>query len=504
MKIEGQKVISAEAMKTAEQKSIEAGADDEAYMKQAAAEIAREVELCREKLFREKQLAILVGKGNNGGDALAAACHLLDQGYKITAFLAVARQETSNLSKKFSDIFCEKGGDVRELQQDQTLDFFSSGMILDGLFGTGFSGEAKDTFAVLIKAANDSKIPIISIDIPSGLSGNDGKVEGPCIQAYQTIYLGLPKTGFFFGDGFNYIGNLIKAEFGIEDRFLREVQGVGCLLHEMNVKKLAPKVVRNRHKYQAGYVLTVGGSRGMGGAPVMAAHGALKAGAGMSRLFSPEGMKMDLINCPVEIIKTPYNPGEAAPILEEAERAKVAVLGPGLGRTKEAFKILDMLLKELKLPCVLDADALFFLAKNPKRQFSQPTVLTPHRQEMMRLFGQKKPLADRELIQRCQEYCEEKRCSLVLKGAPSWIFHPKTTPLISIYGSPGMATAGSGDVLAGILGGIIAQGLELREAAAFSVFLHGLAGKIAANNKTPYCMTATDILHFLPNAFASL
>ncbi|GAB4194155.1 MAG: NAD(P)H-hydrate dehydratase [Simkaniaceae bacterium] len=503
-KLEGRKVIKASTMKLAEKKSIDEGADDEAYMKQAALGIAAEVERLTKIWKRKKEIVLLIGKGNNGGDAFTAGCYLLDKDYNLRAYCLSPLEDTSFLCQKFGKRFQEKGGSIEVIEETESLCFPCCGWILDGIFGTGFSGKPEGKYAALIAKANESGVPIISIDIPSGLNGDSGEVKGPCIAAFHTIFLGQPKTGFFFGEGYNYIGTLSGVDFGMPPKYMEEIDGLGFLLHEAAVSQLKPKVQRNRHKYQAGYVLTIGGSKGMGGAPIMAAHGALKAGAGMSRLFFPEGMKMDLINSPVEIIKTAWEAGQIDSIYEEAKRAKAAVLGPGLGRGDNAFYILEELLQNLELPLVLDADALFFLAKHPDRQFKQQVILTPHHQEMLRLLGKEGFDQEEEMIAACQKYVEGKGCTLVLKGAPSWVFHPKSKPIIVPRGDPGMATAGSGDVLSGILGAVVAQGLPLREAAVFGVYIHALSGEIAAAKRTSYCLMATDLIDFLPEAFALL
>jgi len=497
--LEGQKVITASEMKRVETISIDAGADAEAYMKQAAFGIATQVQQISQHLSKEKKITLLIGKGNNGGDAFCAGCYLIEKGYEIVAYLLLPLKELTPLSQKFGSECQKKGGRLIHLQTDDQCLVFG-GIILDGIFGTGFSGKPKGLAAQVIEKANQSKIPIVAIDIPSGLNGDNGQADGPCIEAYQTIYLGLPKAGFFYGNGYNYIGRLSGVDFGMDPSYLDQAHGVGYLINESAASNLKPKILRNRHKYQSGYVLTIGGSKGMGGAAILAAHASLRAGAGITRLFHPEGMEMDLVEAPVEVIKAPWKE-----IYQEAKRAKSAVIGPGLGKAETVFQFLEDILQKLSIPLVIDADALYFLAKHPKIELPKSVILTPHHQEMLRLLGREQAFdKEEEFHANCQAFVEEKQCTLVLKGAPTWVFHPKTSPLIIPRGDPGMATAGAGDVLSGVLGAMLAQGLSSREAAVFGVFIHGLAGELAAKEKTSYSLIATDLIEFLPKAFALL
>ncbi len=494
----GPKVIAAKEMQRIEKASIEAGANDESYMKQAAYGIAAEAMAFAERLERKKEVSLLIGKGNNGGDALAVGCYLLDKGFKVLVHLSCSLEETSPLSQKFGTRLFEKGGELRPKLTDR-------GIILDGLFGTGFSGEPTDRFRELIEAANHSLSPIIAIDIPSGVNGNTGETGSLCIHATHTVYLGLPKVGFFLGEGYNHIGTLSAVDFGMDPKYLEQASECGYLLNEQEVSKLKPIIKRNRHKYQAGYAITVGGSTGMSGAPVMTATGALRCGAGMSRLFYPKHIQGEIATYPIEVIKTPWEGEEIAEILEEADRAGVAIIGPGLGRKKGTGALLDRLLAALSIPLVLDADALHYLSTLSDYRFSRPVMLTPHHGEMLKLLKRAKPYENpRDLVTATQQYAKEKNCTVVLKGAPTWIFHQNLQPVIICRGDPGMATAGSGDVLAGMLGGLVAQGLEMHEAAVFGVYLHAVAGEFAAKARTSYCLLASDLLQFMPKAFSSL
>jgi NAD(P)H-hydrate epimerase len=231
----------------------------------------------------------------------------------------------------------------------------------------------------------------------------------------------------------------------------------------------------------------------MPGAAALATAGVLRSGAGIVRLFSMPGTPSDQLLA--EVIHEKY---DLKKIQEESKRAAAYFVGPGFGRGPADIKILGQLLPSLRLPTVLDADALYFLAKNPSIKLPKHAILTPHHGEMEKLLKKKPSLKN------CQAYAEKHKTTLVLKGAPSIIFHPGKKPLVIAHGDPGMATAGSGDVLTGILAGLLAQKMPPDEAAALGVYLHARAGEIAALNLTSYCMIASDILKYLPQAFFSL
>jgi len=248
-----------------------------------------------------------------------------------------------------------------------------------------------------------------------------------------------------------------------------------------------PPIQKSRHKYEAGYVLGVAGSKEMPGAAALASEAVLRSGAGIVRLFTDHPCHLKN-----EVIREKYS---LPRIKEEAKRATAYFIGPGLGRTTTVEKRLKALLGTVQLPSVIDGDALFFLNKS---RIPKQAILTPHHGEMERLL-KKKPT-----LENCQQYAEKHQTTIVLKGSETTIFHPKKKPVISTHGDPGMATAGTGDVLTGILAGLLAQKMPPYQAALLGVYLHGIAGELAAEALTSYCMMASDLLDELPIAFASL
>jgi len=488
----GSSVVTADEMKRLEAEAFSAGENEEEYMERAGVGIAK---VLQGDLLNLAPIHILIGKGNNGGDGFVAGAILLNKNYPVTAYHLYPIEECSPLSQKMSKRFLKAGGKLIHLQSEPA---FEEGVILDGLVGTGFKGAAEGFLAEIIEHANKSDLPIYAIDIPSGLNGNTGQVESVAIKASTTIYLGLPKIGFYLDQGWNHVGELIGVDFGMGEKYIEDAKAVGYLLSHEKAAKALPKMERSRHKYQAGYVLAVAGSQSMPGAAMMSCLATLKMGAGIIRLFFPEGMEAELTTAPYELIKEAWDLKDDTRILEEAKRAKALLIGPGMGRSPESEEAVKTLLAKTTLPTVIDADALYFLAQNKEMTLPEVSILTPHHQEMERILDAP------PTIENCLAYCKDRNVTIVLKGAPTIIFHPHTKPLIIPHGDPGMATAGTGDVLTGILAALLAQGLDPRNASALGAYLHALSGEIAAREETSYGIIATDLIHFLPEAIQSM
>jgi len=499
--LEGLKVVTAQEMARIEKLSIEAGASAEHYMLTAAKNIAEHVMYECERHDYPQRVVLLVGKGNNGGDAYAVGLCLLKKRYDVKAFCVFKDKECSELNQKYRKAFSQAGGVIHTFTASE--DFPATGIIIDGLFGTGFTGEITALVKQLIEKANASGLPIFSIDIPSGLHGTTGKVQGAAITAKITYYLGLPKLGFFLRDGYEKVGQLQQKSFGMEEAFVEQAKEEAFLVTEKSMPRLLPKIKRTRHKYERGYTLVFAGSKGMPGAALLASLATLRAGAGIVRLFHPEGMEEVLSASFEELIKTPWSPLKDQQIFEEMQRAESFLIGPGLGRTEEVKQEVIKILSQATIPCIIDADAVEIFAKHIFKH-SQGIILTPHKKEMLRCLECNSSLEDEEMLMRCQQFADQRSVTIVLKGAPTWIFHPHAPKLIVPRGDPGMATAGSGDVLGGIIAALLAQGLPLREGATLGVYLHALAGEMAALAKTSYSVIASDLIEYLPAVFRQM
>ncbi|MCH9626103.1 MAG: Bifunctional NAD(P)H-hydrate repair enzyme Nnr [Chlamydiales bacterium] len=494
------KIVKAQEMSRIEKLAYAAGAKEEDFMLQAGEGVAELVQRVIAMRHLKPKILLLCGGGNNAGDAYVAGKILRDGGFEVDAFALVSFEKSSPLCRAQSKHFIAEGGSVTYIHAASELVFGEAEIIVDGILGTGFHGEIEGVYSAVIEKANASCLPIVSIDIPSGINGTTGEKGSVAIRACDTLFLGLPKTGCLMGEVWSDMGNVHVYDFGLDPIFVDQADPDGYLIDEARVAQLLPTIERTRHKYQAGYVVGLGGSSGMPGAPIMAGYTALRAGAGIVRLLHPEGMEAELASAPYEVIRQSYRSGDVQTILEAMERAAAVFIGPGIGTSSHAFKLLKKLLPELQKPCVIDAEALFFLASQPTALPPQ-TILTPHAGEMKRLLNITAGISLAELLKKSGDYAKEKKITLVLKGAPTFIFHHDHPPFICAKGDPGMATAGSGDVLTGVIAAFLAQTHDPLKAAILGVYFHAVAGEYAAEEYTSYCMTATDITESLPLVF---
>lgn len=492
------KIITASEMRRIEALCFEKEpGKDRLFMQKAGLGVAKAVLEYVAENNLEKKAILLIGKGNKGGDAFICGMELLKKGFLVTAVLSFPLEQCSPLCQENGELFKEHKGKVISYE---LFSFPEQGVIVDGLLGTGFKGEVKDHLLQIIKNANHSNLPIVSIDIPSGVDGDTGKVQKDAIQANLTVYLGFAKRGFFLSSGYNHTKKLIGVDFGLEEKYIAQAHADLYLYDPHSIKQLMPQVIYNRHKYQTGYVLGIAGSLGMTGAAKLSASAAMRSGCGIVRLFFPKEIQANMDNLQQEVLTSIR---DMTLIEKEAKRAHVIYVGPGVGRDEQATLFLKELLKKNVLPMVLDADALYLLGKNPHFNLPENIILTPHHKEMLYLLNQEKIDEDELLFfAKCNRFAQEKKVTLVLKGAPTLIFHPHTPPVVIPKGDPGMAKAGSGDVLTGIIASLIAQGLSCYHAAYLGVYLHSLAGEIAAKKLTSYCMNASDLIDNLPQAFS--
>lgn len=494
------KVVTAQEMARIEKLAYDAGAKESDFMEAAGKGIAQRVQEIVEEHHFKKVVTMLCGKGNNAGDAYVAGTALKQLGYAVTAYQLGDIESCSHLCQENHNRFLKQGGYVKNVEKIDRNFFPNEGIILDGIFGTGFHGAARGIFADIIEAANKCSSPIIAIDIPSGVNGSTGDVEGAAIEAAETIFLGLPKAGCFLQEGWHYCGHLSYVDFGLQKQYLDQAKPTLLFLTEEYVQTLLPPIRRNRHKYQAGVVAGVAGSQYMPGAALLACLGAIKSGCGLMRLWYPAGMETQLSNSPYEVIKFPYHHKDSNIVLDSINAAAATFIGPGVGRTTETHEFLDKLLPSITVPSVLDADALFAIAQGAKPP--QGAILTPHIGEMYRLLALKErhPLND-DFLAKVQSYAERTDTTVVLKGGPTFLFSKNNVPCVCPRGDAGMATGGSGDVLTGVISALLAQGLNTNNAATLGVYLHGIAGELAAEWHTSYSMIATDIATSLGQAF---
>lgn len=492
-------VIQASEMARIEKLAFQDGASGDAFMQKAAKGIAEAVDRYINEHHLERKISFFAGKGNNGGDAFCAALLLLREGYQLTGYHTDPLDTCSPLCQKYGKAFQDQASDLVLIETVDQIGLPLDGILLDGILGTGFKGKPTPNLEAIFNKINEAKVPVFAIDIPSGLNGDTGVVESVAIEASHTLFLGLPKKGFFVRDGWNHVGQLESVDFGLDPKYIKQAKAEYELLQEEDIQSLFPKVIRNRHKYQAGYVVGLTGSKGMMGASLLSGMAALKSGAGIVKVIHLEDEFTDQAANP-ELIHKTLGFDQVDEAIALMHQATAVYLGPGMGTSDKVLTFLTKLLPQIEKPCVLDADALTLIAKN-KLAFPKETLITPHLGEMHRLLGQK-PEDPLELIELCKQYVAEHPITLLLKGGPSFIFQKDLIPLVNPTGDPGMATAGSGDVLTGILVGLLSQtGMDTLKAAKLGVFLHGKVGEVVAKKKSSYCAVASDLVKFLYKVF---
>lgn len=491
-------IVSSKEMARLEALSIEEGASDEAYMDKAGLEIATHlIKILGQDKLVKKEIKLLVGRGNNGGDTLCAGCYLLKNTINVKAFCLFNFLESSKLNQHYRKLFESLGGDLRQIQTVEEIKIEEGDLVLAGLLGTGFHGKTEGLIKDVIASVNRQRGHIVSVDIPSGLDGSTGDI-GPCIKSQSTLFLELPKAGFFLKDAFEYVGRLERICFGLSSKYMDQAIHQNLLLTE-NVKKLLPPIKRTRHKYQTGYVIALTGSSGMTGAAMLSTLAAMRAGAGIVRLFHTQETKQEFAGSFKELIKSPLTSDFGA-LLKELARAKALLIGPGIAQEPLMHEAILKVLHEDKVPAVIDADALLLFSEKI-HQHKQPIILTPHKMEMMRCLKLEKIESEESFWALCQKFANERNVIVVLKGAPTRIFSPNHLPVIMARGDPGLAKAGSGDVLTGIIAAYLAQGMSAFHASLLGTYIHGIAGEMASDEKSAYSVIASDLIENIPRIY---
>lgn len=492
---EGEKITTALAMAEMEKRAIEEhDATGAEYMDLAADGItALILDFLNEN---QGEIVILCAKGNNSGDAYAVGERLLSKGHQVTALQISNLEESSPLCQSHAKVFCKKGGIILTGDKIKNFSFPSGCLIIDGLLGTGFHGKVEGEMAKLIERVNHLHCGVIAIDIPSGVAGDTGRVEGAAIYADLTIYLGLIKVGHLYNQGYEHVGELAHVNFGISAHYIDELTPFAYLVNPEVIYKNIPRHSRTANKYQVGQVGIVAGCDKYPGAAIIAAHAALRTGAGLVRHYHQEGMGALLTSMAPEVIRTTFS---VEAIEEEKDRIKALLVGPGLGRGARVPKMLEAIYAIGQFPLVIDADALFFFEK-----IDRLAVLTPHRGELCRLLGCSIDVDDLQLLEKTQQFANQHRTTVVVKGAPTTIVSFEGPKVVIPYGNPGMASGGMGDALGGMIASLIAQGMPPREGAILGATLHALAGDRAARCKSEASMTASDLIEAIPHIYTHL
>jgi ADP-dependent NAD(P)H-hydrate dehydratase / NAD(P)H-hydrate epimerase len=449
-----------------EMRAAEQGHDVATLMERAGAAAA---EAALQAYGGAERWTVVAGGGANGGDGRIAARHLADAGKDVR-------------------IVDAKAGET-ELGEPH--------VIVDALFGTGFSGEPRAPAAALIARMNRSGVPILAIDLPSGVDASTGEIAGEAVRAATTVTFHGRKLGVIVAPGRFHAGGVRVLDIGLDRA------ETGARLATTELLRCVPRRREGDNKYTSGHVLVVGGSRGLTGAPSLTALAAMRADAGYVTVAAPESTLPVFEQRLLEAVKRPLPDddgvvaaGSAARVRELAEKASAVALGPGLGRGDGPRTLVRELLAQLELPVVVDADALFELEPG---EWPAPRVLTPHEGELARLLGRDSREVAAHRLAAVREAAERFRCVVLLKGPDTLVAAPGEKLLVAALGLPSLATAGTGDVLTGIIGAFLAKGMDARLAAVAGAAAQQRAS-VEAEQRAG--LVASDVVEALPRALA--
>lgn len=467
--------------------------------------------LCNKILeyFKFSSFCVLAGPGNNGGDALALSRMLLEKNYSVKVFLlhtgnlsADCQQNKERLIKKFPDC----------LQEITSLfsppDVSENTIIIDGLFGSGLSRPLSGIYAEAVQWINASGKTVIAIDIPSGLAGEENRdLSQPIVRANYTFSFQFPKLSFFFPENEPFVGKWEILDIGIHPDGIAQTETNYYFLEKSEIKNLLHERKKFSHKGTYGHLLIIAGSKGMAGAAVLASRAALRSGVGLVTVHGPACNRIILqTKVPEALFESDKNENWITQI-SDLKNFNSLVIGPGIGLQQEVIDFVKDLIVHVNKPCVFDADVLNIMSINKKNNelllfIPYKSILTPHLKEFERLFGRDENSFDRML--KIQRLTKELKIIIVLKGAYTIIGMPDGNIFFNSTGNNGMATGGTGDVLTGIIGSLLAQNYTSEEAAIIGVYLHGLAGDLALADQSTESLIAGDVVESIGKAFQAI
>lgn len=443
---------------------------------------------------------IFVGKGNNGGDGLCIARHLLNMKKKVNIYLVLGDSFEGDALVNYN-ILKALGAEFKtpdNLERTKT-DILLSDCVVDAIFGTGIKGEVKSPVKEIIKIVNEFGKYILSVDVPSGINADTGEVCSIAVKADKTVTFAAYKAGLLLFPAADLTGEIVCADISMPNELL------DCLTIEtvdnMYIKRNIPKRSQNSHKGSFGKVFVIGGSIGMDGAVTLSSNAAFKVGAGIVTACIPSKINTDVTTACVQAMTYPADFSiDSEKILNKMKEYDVILFGNGIGRENYVEDLLEKILKNSNVPVIIDADGLYALSKNTEilKSCSCDVVLTPHSQEMARLIGKTADFVEKNRLTVSKEFATRFGVTLVLKGKHSIITAPDGYQYVNMTGNSGMATAGSGDILAGMIAGLVPVS-STKEAAVLSVYLHGAAGDFASKKLTEYAVTAPEILEAIPH-----
>ncbi len=511
------KIVNVEEMREIDRKTIkDCGIPGLILMENAGRAVAeRVIEIVKSHPF--PRVVIICGKGSNGGDGMVCARHLNRRRIDTKVFLLGRKRDAKgdartniDITSNFVPVVEISTATLNKIKSELE----SATLIVDAIIGTGVKGKLASPASNVIEMLSRQNKPVICIDVPSGLDADNGSLCDVCVRGTETVTMGFAKPGLFVNEGPDYSGRVTVADIGIPATLVKNVKSGISLLSEGEIASILPPRPQNAHKGMMGTVFVLAGSIGYTGAAVLSSEGAIRSGCGLVILGIPRTLNAVLETRLTEIITKPLPEtdsvtlglGVEEQIAEILEEADAVAIGPGIGRHSETSALVKKLMLTIEKPVVIDADGinglggdLQILSRRPA-----PTVITPHPGEMAHLTGKSVEAIKNNPIGISKEVASKCKTVVVLKDARTVIAAPDGQVFINPTGNPGMASAGCGDVLSGMIAGFIAQGLNILDAAKSGVFLHGLAGDIAAESKTQEAMIAGDLIESFPAAFKKI
>lgn len=491
-------LVTPDEMAAADKAAIGSGTPVEVLMERAGKAAARvALQLAGGRYGR--QASIVCGKGNNGGDGFVAARSLRAEGLSVRCVFVGDLDEVRGAARYHLDALRTKGVEVRPFD---ATSLEGSDVVIDALFGTGFRGAVEGQAVEAIAAINAAGCPVVSIDIPSGVNGTTGAIDGAAVLADVTVAIAAQKIGTAVGHGAVNSGLVEVADIGIPIG-----SGRAAMPSRADIARLLPERTEDSHKRSRGSVAILGGSEGMSGAVILAARGAMRAGAGYVTVGVTEHISSVVTSSVPEVLtrglsgEESLGPGSFEEFKPVLEKATAVAVGPGLGHGRPQGELVNLMLASVDLPMVVDADGLNVLAPDPSAliERSSPTLITPHPAELARLLDEPVERVQADRVDAVTRAAARFGCSVLLKGFRSLVADGDRL-VVNPTGGPSLATAGTGDVLTGVIAAFLAQGLEVFDAGVAGAYVHGLAGDISGEEG----VVAGDVADAIPFALEEL
>lgn len=513
------KILTSREMREIDRTAIdEIGIPGTVLMENAGLRVVRALR-SRFPRFQAERIVVVAGKGNNGGDGFVVARHLFNSGARPEVLLLAAKDEVKGDAAVNLAVAARSGVPVIEVRTSSDwakarAKVLRATVLVDAMFGTGLLKPLDGLFALAVRDMNRSAAFKLAVDIPSGLSSDTFETAGPCVEADLTVALAAPKIAHIFPPAAEHVGELVVAPIGIPPFLFDRAELKLELVEERAVRPFFRKRKKDTHKGSYGHLLVIAGSLGKTGAAALAGRAALRTGAGLVTVATAQSVLAIVARSMAELMTEPLEETPAKTIAREAlpRALKLAVgksavlVGPGLSTDPSTAGFVAGFLPAVKVPAVVDADGLNIIAEDPDilRRLRAPAVLTPHPGEFARLAGRSVAEVLERRLELVPEFAVKHGVTVVLKGHRTLVAAPDGRVFVNPTGNPGMATGGTGDVLAGIIAAQTVQEKDMLGAVLSAVYVHGLAGDIAADRLGEKALTAGDVIRYLPSAAKAL